>query len=315
MLLNSYRRKWFILLQIKYQLSVTFHPIIMTHTPYIYLFYKTVAFISYEIRTSIKKLLFLKKIHKSYHLKRKNSIIFTVLGITSIFSIWQLGAHLTGNTHILPSPLKSFITLSELAINQNFWMHIGITLFRGIIGGILSLIFGFILGMISSSTPMIKSFLFPWIVLLRSIPVISVILLAIIWLAPGYVPFFIMLITVTPIVTEEVTEGVIDINQRYREMIFIYKVTWKKQLKDVLLPGLLPRLASGFSLGMGYGWRAVVVGEVLSRPQWGIGDRMAHSQNYFNADELIAWTVILIVISYLFDKVIERVKDHLIKWQ
>ena len=124
-----------------------------------------------------------------------------------------------------------------------------------------------------------------------------------------------MLITVTPIIAEEVTEGIIDINQRYREMVSIYKVPWKKQLKDVILPGLLPRLASGFSLGMGYGWRAVVVGEVLSRPEWGIGDRMAHSQNYFNADELIAWTVVLIVISYFFDKLIDRLKDRLIKWQ
>lgn len=124
-----------------------------------------------------------------------------------------------------------------------------------------------------------------------------------------------MLITITPIITEEVTEGIIEINTKYHEMITIYKVPWKKQLKDVILPGLLPRLASGFSLGMGYGWRAVVVGEVLSRPQWGIGDRMGHSQSYFNADELIAWTVALIVVSYFFDKLIEKIRDRLIKWQ
>lgn len=248
-------------------------------------------------------------------MRKNKNIIFTVLGIASIIGFWQLGAHLTGNTDIFPSPFKSFVTLTELAVSENFWMHISITLFRGVIGGILSLIIGFILGLISSSNAAIKSFLLPWIVLLRSIPVISVILLAIIWLVPGYVPFFIMLITVTPIIAEEVTEGILDINQRYREMISIYQVPWNKQLKDVILPGLLPRLASGFSLGMGYGWRAVVVGEVLSRPQWGIGDRMAHSQNYFNADELIAWTVVLIVISYIFDKLIDRIKDRLIKWQ
>ncbi len=270
----------------------------------------------YEIRSTNQKHLFL------VHYSSKKIILFkthtttaTILGIVSILGVWQLGANLIDSTSIFPSPLQSLITLTHLAKSADFWIHISITLFRGILGGILSLIIGFLLGLLSSSNKVIKSFILPWIILLRSIPVISVILLAIVWLMPGYVPFFIMLITVTPVIAEEVTEGIIVINQDYREMISIYKIPWYKQLKDVILPGLLPRLASGFSLGMGYGWRAVVVGEVLSRPQWGIGDRMAHSQNYFNTDELIAWTVILISISYFFDKLISYTKDRIIKWQ
>ncbi len=248
-------------------------------------------------------------------LGNKNNAIFNVLGVVSIITAWQLSAQFTGNTDIFPSPLKSFVTLIELSLTEKFWIHIGTTLFRGILGGIVSLILGFLLGLLSSINSSVRGFIMPWVVLLRSIPVISVILLAIIWLAPGFVPFFIMLITVTPIITEEVSEGIIDINGRYREMISIYKVKLQKQLQHVIIPGLLPRIASGFSLGMGYGWRAVVVGEVLSRPQWGIGDRMAQSQNYFNADELIAWTVVLIVISYFFDKLIDRISKRLIKWQ
>ncbi len=247
--------------------------------------------------------------------KKKRNIIFKILGIISIILAWQLSAYFTGNTDIFPTPTKSFATLIKIASGQNFWIHIGTTLFRGIIGGLLSLILGFILGLLSSINSSIRNFIQPWVILLRSIPVIAVILLAIIWLTPGFVPFFIMLITVTPIIVEEVTEGIIEINTRYKEMITIYKIPASKQLKQVIWPGLLPRIASGFSLGMGYGWRAVVVGEVLSRPQWGIGDRMAHSQNYFNADELIAWTVVLIIISYFFDKLIVKIKTRLIKWQ
>jgi len=246
---------------------------------------------------------------------KKKNIAYNILGIISITTAWQLGAYYTGNTDIFPSPVKSLVTLSRIAATEDFWIHIGSTLFRGILGGVLSLILGFVLGFLSSLNAPLRGIIMPWVILLRSIPVISVILLAIIWLAPGYVPFFIMMITVTPIIVEEVSEGIIEINGRYKEMITIYKVSLQKQLKQVILPGLLPRIASGFSLGMGYGWRAVVVGEVLSRPQWGVGDRMAHAQNYFNADELIAWTVVLIIISYFFDKLIDKIKNRLIKWQ
>lgn len=247
-------------------------------------------------------------------LKKKN-IAYNVLGVISIITTWQLGAHFTGNIDIFPSPIKSFVTLTRISATETFWIHIGTTLFRGILGGVLSLILGFVLGFLSSINAPLRGVIMPWVILLRSVPVIAVILLAIIWLAPGYVPFFIMMITITPIIVEEVSEGIVEINARYKEMITIYNVSWQKQLKQVILPGLLPRIASGFSLGMGYGWRAVVVGEVLSRPQWGIGDRMAHAQNYFNADELIAWTVVLIIISYVFDKLIDSIKNRLIKWQ
>jgi len=241
--------------------------------------------------------------------------LFNILGVISIITVWQLSAQLSGNTDVFPSPWKSCLTLTEVALTESFWIHIGTTLFRGVLGGIISLVLGFSIGFLSSINPALSSFIRPWIVLLRSIPVISIILLAIIWLAPGYVPFFVMLITVTPIISEEVSEGIITINKQYKEMVTIYKVPMMKQLQHVILPGLLPRIASGFSLGMGYGWRAVVVGEVLSRPQWGIGDRMAQAQNYFNANELIAWTVVLVVISYFFDKLIDRIGKRLIKWQ
>lgn len=247
--------------------------------------------------------------------QKSKNIVFIILGVISIITAWELSAHFTGNTDIFPSPIKSFKTLIKIASTQIFWIHISSTLFRGIIGGFLSLFLGFCIGLLSSISISIRNFIRPWIILLRSIPVISVILLAIIWLSPGSVPFFIMFITVTPIIVEEVSEGIFEINGRYKEMITIYKIPPLKQLQHVLLPGLLPRMASGFSLGMGYGWRAVVVGEVLSRPQWGIGDRMAHAQNYFNADELIAWTVILIIISYFFDKLIDKTKSRLVKWQ
>jgi NitT/TauT family transport system permease protein len=247
--------------------------------------------------------------------KKPHIIVFSILGILSVVAVWELAAYFTGNTNVFPTFSKSVVTLSKLAVTENFWAHIGITLFRGILGGILALIIGFVLGLFSGINPSFRAFLMPWIVILRSIPVISVILLAIIWLMPGHVPLFVMLITVSPIIVSEVTEGIIEIKTKYREMLTIYKVSFTKQITHVILPGLLPRLASGFSLGMGYGWRAIVIGEVLSRPQWGIGDRMARSQSYFKVDELIAWTVVLIIISYFFDKFIDWTKNKLIKWR
>jgi ABC-type nitrate/sulfonate/bicarbonate transport system permease component len=81
---------------------------------------------------------------------KKKNIAYNILGVISIITAWQLGAYFTGNVDIFPSPIKSFITLTRITATENFWIHIGTTLFRGILGGILSLILGFVLGFLSS---------------------------------------------------------------------------------------------------------------------------------------------------------------------
>lgn len=81
---------------------------------------------------------------------------------------------------------------------------------------------------------------------------------------------------------------------------------------QVIYPQLNPFLFSGLASAVGFGWRAIIMGEVLSQCSLGIGGEMKRAQNFIAVPELIAWTIIAILISFLFDKGISKMAS--VKW-
>ena len=66
---------------------------------------------------------------------------------------------------------------------------------------------------------------------------------------------------------------------------------------------------------MGFGWRAVIIGEVLSQPKFGIGTLMQTAQTYLIVNEVIAWTIIAVIISYFFELIIRRIEKLIVIWK
>ena len=99
------------------------------------------------------------------------------------------------------------------------------------------------------------------------------------------------------------------------EMSTIYKVDKSKIIKEVYLPAITPFIFSGVSSAMGFGWRAVIIGEVLSQPKFGIGTLMQTAQTFLLVNEVIAWTIIAIIISYLFELIIRKTQKRIVVWK
>ena len=66
---------------------------------------------------------------------------------------------------------------------------------------------------------------------------------------------------------------------------------------------------------MGIGWRAIIIGEVLSQPKYGIGTYMQSAQTFLNVEAVIAWTVIAVLISYGFEKIIRLAEHKIVSWR
>ena len=77
----------------------------------------------------------------------------------------------------------------------------------------------------------------------------------------------------------------------------------------------MPFIISGASSAMGIGWRAIIIGEVLSQPKYGIGTVMQSAQTFLNVDAVIAWTIVAVIISYGFEKIIRWSERKLIVWR
>ena len=132
--------------------------------------------------------------------------LITVISVFSILIIWELLSFLFSSNLILPAPQVVFWETYKLIISTGFFKHISLTILRGLSGLIISFGLSILIGIPAGINNTVFRFFRPYLVLLRSIPVISFILLALIWLKPQHVPVFIAILTMFPILTFSMIE-------------------------------------------------------------------------------------------------------------
>ena len=240
------------------------------------------------------------------------------LGFASVLLmlvIWQLLAMYFNSDFIMPSPGKTFMTVIRLFTDPDFVSVVGMTVLRGLVGFFISAVLGLVLGIIAGISPGFNAFLNPFLVTVRSVPVIAIILLALIWFSPGSVPVFIALLTMFPFICTNVIDGIRSVDRDIIEMARFYRISHRRIVSEVYIPAIIPFIISGASSAMGIGWRAIIIGEVLSQPKYGIGTMMQAQQTYLNVDAVIAWTIIAVLISFGFEKIIRWSEHKIVVWK
>lgn len=246
----------------------------------------------------------------------KKNIAYISGTVTFLLS-WEIAARIIGKTDILPVLSELFVRVLEIIRSEEFIPAVTSTVIRGLFGFVLTLIIALATSALSYFNGIFKAFLQPWVLVSRTIPVIALTLIALIWFAPPYLPVFIAFITMFPIIYQGVLSGFESIDHRLIEMSGSFGKTKWHIFSSILLPGSIRNITESISTTLGFGWRAVIIGEVLAQPVSGIGTRMKSAQLHINMPELLAWTLVAIVISYLFDiavKLLPKVKfNFLIK--
>jgi NitT/TauT family transport system permease protein len=238
-----------------------------------------------------------------------------VASLVFMLGLWKIASLHFDSDIILPPPEKILITVLNLFGDSQFLAIVGSTVLRGMLGFVISAILGIGLGIIAGINPNFNAFLRPIIVTIRSIPVIALILLALIWLNPGLVPVFIALLTMFPFICTNVIDGIKSVDTDLVEMANFYKIGKYRIIRELYIPAILPFIISGVSSAIGIGWRAIITGEVLSQPEYGIGTFMQTAQTFLNVDAVIAWTIVAVIISYGFERVIRWIERLLIVWR
>ncbi len=234
---------------------------------------------------------------------------FGGLSIVVMIMGWQLAAAFIRLPLILPTPLQAIRQAAGLVATFDFWHHLGATLGRGFVGFGVALLLGLMIGIAAGEHQAIHAFFRPIIILLRSTPVISVIILALIWFKRDNVAIFVAFLMAFPIVVQNIIEGIRSVDGQLVEMVRTYQVHYKHQLTKLYLPTLIPFLTAGISSGLGITWKVLIAAEVLAYPAWGIGTQMDTARVYLQTDKVFAWTLMVIALGLFFDYLL----DYLLK--
>lgn len=233
-------------------------------------------------------------------IKTKN-FIKTLLILGFWIMIWQIGYIIVGRDLYLPAPFQVFKRLMELTKEPEFWKSISFSIYRVGIGVIISIILGVIIGIISGMYDLVYEILNPAMVAIKSTPVMSFIILALIWFSSSNSPIFICFLMCFPLVWTNTVQGIRNVDNKLLQMAKIYSVSKIQIIKRIYLPSLKPYFIASSVGALGLGWKVTVAAEVLSNPRHSIGGNLYASKAYLDVPALFAWTITVIALSFIFE--------------
>jgi len=231
-------------------------------------------------------------------------------------AVWALLAHAVSNVFILVGPAETFGRLFELTQTLDFWASIQFSIVRVIIGFLLSMLGGVLLAVLCSASRIANELISPAINVIKSVPVASFALLLVISLNPSHVSVVIAFITVLPIVFFNTQKGIQNTDKKLLEMAQVFRVNFWRKIRHIYVPSVSPFVISAAESGLGFAWKAAITGEVISlAARDGIGGSMQTARSWLMTADLWAWTITIIILSFLMEKLIFQALRRLKKWQ
>ena len=215
----------------------------------------------------------------------------------------------------IPGPLK----VGEALINQlqhvAFYLHIGASLRRIAISYSLAAGIGIALGLLMGRSRFIRDLIFPYVEILRPIPGVAWIPLAILlWpTEEGSIIYITFLGALFPIIlntlhgVEQTPEVLVRAAQSLgasRMCIF----------RHVVLPGALPSICTGLAIAMGVSWFSLLAGEIISG-QYGIGYFTWNAYSIINPPDIIVGMLTIGLLGAATTALVYLITRPALAWQ
>jgi NitT/TauT family transport system permease protein len=88
------------------------------------------------------------------------------------------------------------------------------------------------------------------------------------------------------------------------EMAKIFRLSFRKRLVFIYLPKLKPYIISALSISLGLAWKSGVAAEIIAISDGSMGEMLYNAKLYLATADLFSWTVTIVIVSILFEKVI-----------
>ena len=154
--------------------------------------------------------------------------------------IWQLAAALVGQELLLPSPLRVARELLRLAGGAEFWLTVAQSIRRVLTGIASAVLLGILLALLTHKSALLRALLSPVMTLVKSTPVASFIILALVWLGRDVVPPVIAALMVLPVVWANVSQGLDGIDPQLLELAQVFRLPRGRVFRRITLPSVLP---------------------------------------------------------------------------
>ncbi len=242
---------------------------------------------------------------------RYKKAILRVLVVVIWILIWEGISLQVSQELLVPSPVQVFMKIFQLMQTASFWQITALTVSRITIGFLLGSVAGVLFAILTSISPVANAFFKPILGIVKATPVASFIILALVWIKGGQIPAFISSLMVFPIIWGNVVKGITQTDPKLLEMARMYHIKKLVIVKKIYISSVLPFFLPAAMTSMGLAWKAGIAAEVLSTPQLAIGTAIYDAKLYLETVDLFAWSIVIIVISVLLEKIMLSILGRL----
>lgn len=211
--------------------------------------------------------------------------------------IWQCAAMLVGQDFLLASPVDTLIRFFELAVTVPFWMSALYSLLRIFAGFLLGTALGAAFAALSLRFRRVEELLAPLMAVLRSIPVASFVVVALIWIPSRNLSVLISFLIVFPLIYVSTLSELRRTDEKMLEMARLFRMKGVRKMLYVYALPAAKGFAAACTTAMGLAWKSGVAAELISIPAGSIGEKLYQAKVYLMTGDLFAWTILIVLLS------------------
>lgn len=221
-------------------------------------------------------------------------------------AVWAVAALLVNKEPLLPAPWRVAERLLDLVVTLEFWAAVGASLLRICLGFVLAILAGMALAGLMHWSRAAYFLLSPLLKVVRATPVVSFIILALVWFTTSRLPVFISFLMVLPVSWANTLAGLANVDLQLLEMAALFKVSRRRLWKYIYWPSLYPYVLAACGSGLGLAWKAGITAEVIASPLPSIGSGLQAARVYIETADVFVWTLTVIVLSIFLEKLVLR---------
>ncbi len=253
----------------------------------------------------------LKKINKA-------KIFIGFASICGFLLFWYLGTAYTEVGKVMASPIDLFWRFLQSAYEpigpHTIWGHLLSSISRVMMGFALASVCGILLGLVMGSSPLGEAIARPLFELLRPIPPIAWISIAVLWFGLGEMAkYFIIFLSGFFNITINIYTGAKAVDQELIGAAKMLGCSDRKIFTTIVLPSSVPYIFTGLHIALSSSWAAVVAAEMV-RSTDGVGWLITQGMGISDTSQIMVGILSIGVVGFILSSIMRGVEAKLCAW-
>jgi sulfonate transport system permease protein len=208
--------------------------------------------------------------------------------------------------YVLPGPWPVIHRLADDLSHADFYLGVGITLRRALIGYVIAVALGSIGGILVARVTILRKAIGSAILGLQSMPSIAWFPLAILLFQLSETAIiFVILLGAAPAIAGGLLSGVDHVQPLLIRVGRVMGARGLRLYRHVILPAALPSYVGGLKHGWAFAWRSLIAAEIIGIVSHSpsLGQQIQAARDFADAEQLLALMIVIFVIGVAIDGV------------